>query len=184
VLLSARVEAYIKELGELALEQMHTLAVPRQKLAEQFFFYISQDIIKEMKETKEPSGWAKKIFALIERDGGQWNPTGPFPIPVASDIFNKGFSNPKVDKIAAYFNRFGYSQFKGDMQKRMKAKYQPAENMVIQLVEMRNKIAHGDQNATITPAGVRDMSDLVTAYCKAADMVFADWCRKSICRIK
>jgi FAD/FMN-containing dehydrogenase len=184
VLLSARVEAYIKEVGELALEEIHSRGVLRHKMEEGFFYYISQDLIKEMKNTQEPSAMATKIFSLIGRDGGQWNTVGPFPLPIDSGVFNKGFSNPKVDKIAAYFNRFGYSKYRGDMQRRMKAKYQPSQNMVTQLVEMRNKIAHGDPNATITPNGVRDMAGLVTAYCKATDMVFATWCRKSLCPIK
>jgi hypothetical protein len=184
VLLSARVEAYIKELGELALLQMHGSGMSRSKVAEQFFYYLSQDFIKEIKDTKEPASLAKKIFALMNRDGQQWNTTGPFASPLLPQIFNKGFSNPKVDKITAYFNRFGYSSYTSDMQRKMKANYQPSQNMIVQLVDMRNKIAHGDPNATITPNGVRDMANLVTAYCRATDLVFAAWCRKSMCRIK
>lgn len=184
VLLSARLEAYVKELGDLTLLQVHVNQVPRTRLAEQFFYYLSQDILREMRETDDPLASAKKLFTLFARDRDIWSQVGPFPLPLPIDIFNKGFSNPALKKISSYFNRFGYKHYTGDMKKRLKGRYSPASNMVDQLVAMRNKIAHGDSSATMTPLEVKDMARLVQNYCQATDLAFSTWCKASLCPIK
>jgi len=44
---------------------------------------------------------------FLQQDGVYWADVDPFPRPLPADRFNKGFSNPKVDKIHAYLNGSG-----------------------------------------------------------------------------
>jgi hypothetical protein len=165
VLLCAHLEAYIKELGEGALTGIHVRSVPRTRLVPQFYYHISKDILDEVKNTSDPEKMATKLFTFLNSDLPYWGRAGPFPQPVPVDRFNMGFSNPTVDKIRAYFNRFGYSEYKKDLAQILKADYQVTINMVDHLVAIRNKIAHGDLAATKPPGDLRDM--ILIHYCPA-----------------
>lgn len=148
VLLCGHLEAYIKELGEIALDSMVEKKVPRAQLSSRFYYHISQDLLKEIRDTSDPNKVADKVFAFINSDLEYWSKDGPFPQPVPVDRFNKGFANPAFKKIVKYFNRFGYNSYKNDLADRLKANYHPTVTMVEHLVDTRNKIAHGDPAAS------------------------------------
>src|SRR4051812_17780568 len=63
VLLSSHLEAYIKELGEVTLTAIQSKAVTRSNIAAQFFFHISKDLLKEIKDTSDPIRIAEKLFS-------------------------------------------------------------------------------------------------------------------------
>ena len=184
VLLCGHLEAYVRDLGEVALSSIYAKAVSRNALALQFYYHISKDILDEVKDTSEPSKIAEKLFAFLQSDAPLWARTGPFPQPVPTDRFNKGFANPAFSKIRAYFNRFGYSEYRGDLAGLLQANYRATVNMVDHLVDTRNKIAHGDPAATKTPADVKDMGAIIRSYCLATDTVFASWCTRHLCPIR
>jgi hypothetical protein len=184
VLLSSHVEAFIKELGEIALDSLYSRAVGRTNLAPQFFYHISKSQISEIKNTADQEKIAEKIFEFFASEHPYWSKTGSFPTPIPTDRFNKGFSNPAYKKISAYFNRFGYTDYKSDLGKRLAGDYQPVINMVDHLVDTRNKIAHGDPEATKTPSEVKDMMGLVQKFCSNTDSVFAKWWRAKFCAIR
>ncbi|WP_155401720.1 MAE_28990/MAE_18760 family HEPN-like nuclease [Chromobacterium violaceum] len=184
VLLSSHLEAYIKELGELALDSLHRNRVPRNNLTSAFFYHISKDIIDEMKDTSGPDKIGEKIFNFLNRDQFIWSRNGAFPDPIQSERFNKGFANPAYNKIKSYFGRFGYSEFQSDLSTKMRGDFHPAKNMVDHLVDVRNKIAHGDPSATKTPAEVNDIAILVKKFCKETDVVFSNWWRDKFCSIR
>lgn len=184
VLLSSHLEAYIRELGEVTLECMHTKAAVRNTVAAQFFYHLSRDIIQELRDTSEPDRIAGKVFSFIQRDLSYWNRTGPFPLQLPSDRFNMGFSNPSFEKIKSYFNRFGYSGYQDHMARALRANYFISINMVNHLVDTRNKIAHGDITTTKTPKDVKDMMKVIQKFCASTDNVFARWCKIMICPIK
>ena len=184
VLLCGHLEAYIKELGEVALNSIHSKAVSRNDLALQFYYHISKDILDEVKDTNDPSKIANKLFDFLQSDYDLWGRTGPFPCPIPVDRFNKGFSNPAFGKVSAYFNRFGYLDYKKDVAHRLQADYNATVNMVDHLVDTRNRIAHGDPAATKTPSDVKDMVKLIRTYCLATDAVFASWCKRCLCSIR
>jgi hypothetical protein len=184
VLLCGHLEAFIKDLGEVALDSFHEKGVPRTKIASQLYYHISKDILDEIKNTADPEKIANKVFAFIESDLPFWCRSGPFPQPIASERFNKGFSNPAFSKIRAYFGRFGYFEYRNDLANLLKAQYGPTTNMVDHLVDIRNKVAHGDPAATKTPSEVKDMIRLLRVYCMSTDTVFASWCGATICRIR
>jgi hypothetical protein len=184
VLLCGHLEAYIRELGEVALNSIHSKAVSRNALALQFYYHISKDILDDLKDTNEPSKIANKLFDFLQSDYSLWGRTGPFPCPIPADRFNKGFSNPAFRKIVSYFNRFGYSDYKKDIAHLLQANYNATVNMVDHLVDTRNKIAHGDPAATKTPADVKNMVTLILVYCRATDITFASWCNRCLCCIR
>lgn len=184
VLLSSHLEAYIKELGEITLTAMQAKAVSRNNLAAQFFYHISKDYLHEVKDTSEPTKIAEKVFMFLQNDNSFWNRSGPFPNPLPVDRFNRGFSNPAYKKIESYFKRFGYTSYKSDLARLLKANYNVTANMVDHLVDTRNKIAHGDPLTTKTPADVRQMTQVIKDYCRATDSIFATWCKNNICGIR
>lgn len=184
VLLSAHLEAYIKDLGETTLDAIHSQAMPRTNLNGAFFYHVSKDLLDEVSDTREPSKIADKIFDFIATDITYWSRIGPFAQPIPAERFNKGFGNPAFDKIRSYFNRFGYQDYKSDLSSLLKANFFPTLNLIDHLVDTRNKIAHGDSGATKTPGEVRDMIDIVRRFGVATDSVFASWCKKSLCNIR
>ncbi|MFI5330308.1 MAG: MAE_28990/MAE_18760 family HEPN-like nuclease [Desulfobaccales bacterium] len=186
VLLSAHVEAFIKELGEVALTNIHLKAVSRNSLASQFYYHISKDTISEVKDTSDHGRIAEKIFGFLQSDLTYWDRTGPFPNPLPSDRFNSGFSNPAFDKIRAYFNRFGYQDYQKDLAATLQANFNSTKNMVDHLVDTRNKIAHGDIDISTkkTPDDVKQMIVIIRKFCGATDAVFASWCNMNLCPIR
>ena len=184
VLLSSHVEGFVKELGEITLERLHSRAVARTNIVPQFFFHLSKDKLAELRDASQPETVATHLFELLVRDLALWNKAGPFPAPLSAELFNKGFANPAFKKIKTYFNRFGYNTFVNDIAALLLANYQPAINMVNHMVDLRNKIAHGDLTVTETPADVAQMITLVQTFCRATDDVFARWCRASLCTIR
>lgn len=184
VLLCAHLEAYIKELGELAIDSLHTNSVTRDKIAPQFFFHISKHFIQELRETGDPEKSAEKIFLFLESDADLWSRDMPFPRPVPVERFNRGFASPAFPKIQSYFSRFGYSTYGNQLAKRLRADYMTTKNMVDHLVDTRNKIAHGDPLATKTPSDVFAMIEIVKNFCRATDFIFSTWWRENFCKIR
>ncbi len=184
VLLCAHLEAYVKELGELALESLHGNSVPRTRIASQFFFHLSKNFIEELRETSDPEKSAEKIFSFLAEEADLWSRDTPFPRPIPIERFNKGFSNPAFSKIRSYFSRFGYLDFNSDLAKRLKSRYVSVTNSVNHLVDTRNKIAHGDQDETKTPAEIRKLVSEVRFFCQSVDFLFSVWWRRNFCPIR
>lgn len=184
VLLSSHVEAYVKEAGELAIESLHSRAVSRNSVASKFYYHISKHHLDEIQDTSDPDKIAEKIFDFLRSDLHYWSRTGPFPQSIPTDRFNKGFSNPAFEKTRAYFNRFGYSTYKNDLMRQLQSQFLPTVNMVDQLVDTRNKIAHGELTATKTPSEIKEMTKIIQTYCAATDSVFATWWKDNFCTIR
>lgn len=184
VLLSGHLEAFIKELGEVALDALHEKRVQRTNIESRFFYHVSKDLLDELLDTRDPQKIADKLFSFLCSDLPYWSRSGQFLQPVPAERFNKGFSNPAFDKIRAYFNRFGYSDYRKDLANLLKSNNAPTTNMIDHLVDIRNKIAHGDPTATKTPQEVSEMIAIIRLYCKATDSVFAAWCKTNFCAIR
>ncbi|MEW6217229.1 MAG: MAE_28990/MAE_18760 family HEPN-like nuclease [Candidatus Bipolaricaulota bacterium] len=184
VLLCGHLEAFIKDLGEVALDSLHRKTVSREKLPVRFYYHISKGIVDEIRDTNDPDKVAKKVFALLEDDLCFWAQSGPFPCPIPADRFNRGFGNPAHDAIKTYFARFGYSEYQRDLDRQLKSRLPVVTNAVDHLVDVRNKIAHGDPNETKTPGEVGELTCLIRQYCIAADGVFASWFGRTLCSIR
>lgn len=184
VLLSAHLEAYIKDLGELALDAIHKKNVPRTRLNSAIFYHVSKDLLDDVSDAREPCRIADRVFDFLSSDSYFWSRAGAFPQPIPAERFNTGFSNPSFDKIRSYFNRFGYSDYRRDLARRLKADFTAIQNMVDHLVDTRNKIAHGDSHVTKTPKDLVEILAMVRKFGMATDVVFAAWCKKNLCSIK
>ena len=184
VLLCSHLESYVRKLGEIALDSLTAKAVPRTKLASRVYYHISRDFLEEFRSTHDPEKAADKVFEFIDRDLEYWSPNGPFPKPIPVDRFNRGFANPGFKKIAKYFNRFGYDDYKRDLNRCLRASFHPTVTMVDHLVHTRNKIAHGDFAEIKTPSEVENMVSVTKSFCRSTDSVFATWWRESFCSIR
>jgi hypothetical protein len=121
---------------------------------------------------------------LLSRDADIWASGIIFNAPLPIDRFMRGFAVPSTDEIKKFFSRFGYSDYQNDLALLLKSNYKICLNMVDQVVDQRNKIAHGDLVVTSTPKDVRDMIDLVTIYCRSTDQVVGSWFTKQGCVIR
>lgn len=184
VLMSSHVEAFIKELGENALESFVANSVSRDKFPHKMFYHISKDVIDEIVDTRDPEAIGEKVFSFIQADVEYWSKAGAFPRAVPVERFNKGFANPAFEKTKSYLGRFGYQNFRHDLNVLLKARALPVINMLDHLVDTRNNIAHGDPAATKTPGEIREMANYITEFCRATDIVFANWCKEQFCTIR
>ena len=184
VLLSSHIEGYTKEVGELTLAKIYEQSVCRSKISNIVSYHASHDIISEIKDTSDAEKLALKIVTFVERDLSIWEQTGPHPEPISEDRFNKSFSSPSFQKIASYINRFGYSEFKRDLNTTMKGDYLPAKNLIDHIVDIRNKIAHGDPIMSKTPTDLLETIPMVKKFCRCTDDLFAAWCKTNICSIR
>lgn len=184
VMLSAHLEAYIEELGEVTLTNIYTKSVPRENIPLQLYYHLSKDFIDSVKETVDKSKIAEAVFSFIETDLEYWERTGTFPTTLPADRFNKNFSNPKFKRIKAYCSRFGYTDYHGDLARLLGPDFNVWTNMVDHLVNTRNKIAHGDLMVTETPADLNNMIKIIRNFCISTDKVFASWCKDNLCAIR
>lgn len=184
VLLSSHIEGYTKEVGELTLAKIYEQSVCRSKISNIVSYHASHDIISGIKDTSDAEKLALKIVTFVERDLSIWEQTGPHPEPISEDRFNKSFSSPSFQKIASYINRFGYSEFKRDLSRTMKGDYLPAKNLIDHIVDIRNKIAHGDPIMSKTPTDLLETIPMVKKFCRTTDDLFAAWCKTNICSIR
>lgn len=174
----------MKELGEHALERLLEKKVCRSKLSDQFFYHISKDLFDEIEQTVQPEKIAPKIFHFVGKDAAYWEKIDQFPMPIDSERFNKGFSNPHFKKIKSYFRRFGYKTYEGDIKSLLARDASLTINMINQIVDTRNLIAHGDPSATKTPKDLKAVLKIATTFCRTTDDVFCNWFKSELCSLR
>ena len=184
VLLSSHIEGYIKEVGELTLTRIFDNSVCRSQIPDMVSYFASRDLIFEIKDTADSTKLAKKISELFSRDRSLWEQLGPHPTPISEERFNKSFSSPSIKKIYGYYRRFGYQLWKKDLARALAAEYNMTVNLIDNIVNERNKIAHGHFATTTTPADIRKWVPIVKKFCRISDQLFGDWCRKEVCSIR
>lgn len=184
VLLSSHIEAFVKELGEHTLDAIYDNQVCKSKVALPFFYHLSKDRIESIRNSSSAEKIAEHVRIFVQDDAQMWGVLGNFPRPITTVEFNTGFSNPKFDKVKAYFGRFGYVNFRRDFFRELGRNAQPTVNAIDQIVDARNSIAHGDPAATKTPQELTEMIYAAKLFCRNSDNVFANWCGINLCRIR
>ena len=139
ILLSGRLEGYIREVTEVALDAMHEKAVPRTDLPLRLYYHISKHIINRIRDTSDPDGIGENIFKFINDELPYWSREGPFPRRIDTEKYSRGFANPKFGRIKKYFGRVGYSEYHRDLQASLKSSFTLTTNAVDHLVDTRNK---------------------------------------------
>jgi regulatory protein YycH of two-component signal transduction system YycFG len=183
-LLSSHIEGYIKDVGEVAIERIALRKLPKSKLSGSFRYHLSHDLINEIKNTNDPSKIAIKVDTLFQRDGHIWGTDQRFSGTLPASLFLANFAIPNHEHIRKFFNRFGYQHYNSDLERRLASNYQPCRNMVDQVVDQRNAIAHGDMVMTGTPTDLAQMIALVKQYCREADHVVGNWFSSQRCTIR
>lgn len=184
LLLSSHIEAYIKELGECALDAIFDKAVCRSSIHKRFFYYSSKEWLSKFRDIIDPDDVSAGLFDFLELESELWGRSGPLPRPVDSQIFSKGFSNPKFKKIKAYLARFGYDRLQHDINRILRADAILIVNQLDMIVDTRNAIAHGELSATKTPSEVAGLMQSARRFCRATDDSFSSWCRDKMCTIR
>lgn len=184
VLLSSHIEAYVKELGECALDAMHSKNVCRSKIHGAVFYHATKDKIDRIRKQEGPEEIAAKVFEFVDSGVGIWGKSAALPGPINAEIFNKGFANPKVEKVKKFLGRFGYRQMQHDLNRKLRGDCVIVLSNVDQIVEIRNAIAHGEASATRTPKDVKNLVEHAKIFCRNVDDGFANWCRANLCSIR
>lgn len=184
VLLCSHIEGYIENLGTHAIEQIEQKQLSKSSMPVAFRYYLSRDLIDEVKQPSNAETTASKIDVLLARDAHIWDASPNLAPPLSATTFVGNFSTPKHVEISSFFRRFGFLTFHSDLSKRLTTQAQACTNMVDQVVDQRNKIAHGDPVTTGTPYDLEDMLKFVKLYCRTVDQVVGDWFRSVGCPIR
>lgn len=184
VLLSSHVEAYVKELGECALDAIFNRGVCRSKLSPRIFFYASKGWVDRLKDATEPEKVSAEVFEFLCGDAELWVRKGPLPNPIDSEEFSKGFANPKFDKVKKFLGRFGYDGLRHHINVSLGRDAGLAVSNLDQIVDTRNAIAHGEASATKTPGEVKLLVASARQLCRTVDDGFSNWCKSEICSIR
>lgn len=184
VLLSSHIEGFVEELGEVALDHIAARNVSKAVLAPKLKYHLSRDLVDQIRKVTDPQAIVTGIDNLLSRDGHIWSAVPNYSGPLAVQVFVGDFVNPTHERIRKFFGRFGYDQFERDVAGRLTASYGPCKNMVDQVIEQRNRIAHGDTVTTGTPVDLKQMIQLIKLYCREVDCAVADWFRGHGCPIR
>lgn len=184
VLLSSHIEGFTKDLGEIALDRIFEKSVDRSQLSMRFFHSLSSTHFNELRDTRDPEALAKQMFNFILVEGDHWKLSGPVPRAIPIDKFSKGFASPSVEKIASFLGRFGFTDYKRKLGAKLAIDFLVVTNMIENVVQKRNDIAHGDLSATATPSDIFQMLEKTRQFCMATDCVFADWFKENYCSLR
>ena len=184
VLLSSRIEGYVEDLAEVILCNAVDKKVPKSVLSSRLLYYCSKDVIDEIRDTKNPDKISKKIATMFQRDQDIWSDSNIFREELPFERAVAGFSTPYFEEIQKFIARFGYRDYRSDLTVRLRADFLPCINMIDNVVEQRNKIAHGNIVATSTPQDVKAMLDLVYVFCRTTDVVVGNWFNGVGCPIR
>ena len=184
VLLCSHIEGYIEDLATLGLNNLADNHVPKSAIESLFKYHLSRDLIAQISDSNDPQRIAERVDGFLLRDGHIWDSSPSFSPPLPVDEFVGRFSTPTHDNIRRFLGRFGYLTFSRDLAVQLKANMPICTNMVDQVVDRRNKIAHGDLLAFGTPNDLEEMSRLIRIYCRHTDQVVGNWFKSVGCIIR
>lgn len=171
VLLSSHIQGYIEDISDLIVRHLINDQVDSAALPDSLRFYATKSAISAIRETSDPEQIVNRIrhystnFAEVLFVGGAATPR------FAGTEYKDGLGNPTVEEIRKFFNRFGIKDYSGQMGKRLRNEWPIVENAVNQIVDRRNKIAHGDTQATLTVRELNDYVKLIRKFASASDRV-------------
>ena len=183
-MLCSHLEGYIEDLGALAIDRMERNRLPKRSMSSGFRYHLSRDLIDEYSKMTDATRIAEKIDIFLVRDGHIWDSNPNFTAPLPSEAFTGNFSTPRHENIVKFFARFGFQDFQQSLAARLNRNYMASKNMIDNIVDQRNKIAHGDHLTAGTPSDLQDMLRYMQLYCRNVDSVVADWFKDKGCSIR
>jgi hypothetical protein len=182
VLLSSHIQGYIEDLMDVVMEHMINDGVSASLVPESLRYYATKSAIREMRDSNDPSKIIQKIRTYAQDYGDVLLLTGPAPASLASLDYKGGFGNPTVDEIRKFLSRFGLTDFHGQMAQKLKNEWPIIENAINQIVDRRNKIAHGDVLATLTVNELSQYTKIVRKFASNTDRTVTSHFSQKGCR--
>lgn len=170
VLLSSHIQGYIEDLSDVVLNRLVEDNIGSHHVPDSLRFHAAKTAIKELKEADNYSA-IKKIREFNVTYDDILRLSGPVSPDFLGSEYKDGFGNPTVKEISRFFGRFGLNDFLGQMGKRLKSEWPIVENAVNQIVDRRNKIAHGDIQATLTVLELSQYIKLSRKFASSTDRV-------------
>jgi hypothetical protein len=182
VLLSSHIQGYIEDLSDVIVGSLISGSISASRIPDSFRYHSSRKAIDSIVAVAGDS--------RVQKIRDYFNEYG-FLIDIEANVterfealpFKDGFGNPTVDEIKRFLRRFGFANFEGEMRRRLRADWLVVENAINQTIDRRNKIAHGDPLATLTPRDLRQYLSLVRKFCATADSVTTKHFRSIGCAI-
>ena len=184
VFLSGNLEVYMKKLTERILDRVYNSKLQKDKLALKFRYYFSRDLVDQIRNTRHPEQVARKVREIFDRDAYIWSDDSIFQKELSSTRFLSNLANPKYGNIKDFMTRFGYDHYQDDLRRSMRQRYDVCIAALDDIVETRNKIAHGDRSMIWMPRDVEEKADLLKIFVRETDVVVANWFRRIGCPIR
>lgn len=182
VLLSSHIQGYVEDVVELALEQLVVDQVSAEEIPDTLRFFAARSAIKPIRESGDPDAIIKKIRDLNTNHSKIIQKEGAVDPSFLGSEYKNGFANPTIDEIQKFLRRFGITDYDGQMGKRLKNEWPIISNAVNQIVDRRNKIAHGDVQATLTVQELHIYIGFSRKFVRATDKVITSTFRKKGCK--
>jgi hypothetical protein len=182
VLLSSHIQGYVEILGVCILQSMIDNKVKSDVLSDNMRFYLLRKEIKSIHETKSKIKLVEKIRNLHSEKASKILNSNFIDIVYLEEDHKYGFANPKYDEIKNYISRFGFSSVDSALKSKLASRHQILINILDTIVDRRNKIAHGDYQATFTVIELESYiasSDLIVSH---IDRSCTNWFRTKGCR--
>lgn len=171
VLLSSHIQGFVEDLSDVIVDHLIKDNIDAIVIPETLRFHATRSAIKEIRDSLDPTSTITKLRNYQIDYGEILRISGKVSEKLADLEYKDGFRNPTIFEITKYFSRFGLNDFSGQMGKRLKNEWPIVENAVNQIVDRRNKIAHGDILATLTVSELSDYIKFARKFASATDRV-------------
>ena len=184
VLFCSHVEGYVKNLGGLAIDTLVAKEVCKSNLPAEIGYFLTRPDWESVRDSKEPKRIAKKLSQYTKAHAHFWCEDGPITCDYSVYDFNRRLQSAKYRRIKQYMAQFGYSDFEYNLKCRAKAEHSDFIRSLDLMVELRDKVAHGDDSGSVKASKIRQELKTLRRFCCFTDEVFGDWFRKNICTIR
>lgn len=171
VLLSGHIQGYVEDLSDVVVDRLVKDAVSASQIPETLRFHATKSLIRSIKETNDPVALVDKLRNYGSRTDEILRMTGPVSPHLMDSEYKDGFGNPTVEEVGNFFGRFGLNDYRSQMGRRLRREWPIVENAINQIVDRRNKIAHGDAMATLTVLEFSQYMRLARKFASATDRV-------------
>lgn len=187
VLLSSHLEGYITDLNSVILTALSDPQVALNDFPDALVFHQVRDVFEQLKNTSDATKIGEKFRQLYYREKHFFNSMDgleSLPRVFNNEIAMQSLSTPKPLKIYKFFKRYGYSCLRGDIATTLTTSMLTHENLVLRTVQIRNDIAHGDDEIKETPTDLKLRLKSVKLYCRILDDSVANYfkCRGILIR--
>lgn len=184
VLLSSHIEGYMQELNEIIFEQIINQTVQKSRFPPKFRYYLSKPVFDNIRQTTDPAANAKQALELMNNHYEIWREDTPFQQSLDHQVFLKKFPAPRTDEIYKIFNRYGVEDVKSSIKKKLGSEYILLKNDLDNVVDVRNKIAHGDNEMERTPRDLYLASVSIRRFLSVLDNVVCTKFGRKNCHIR